>query len=241
MKQRKKQQIPEPGKVCILRWAVSPRYPEPHDHYVSYPPVAGLQPCLITEPNGMHGELVILPTDAPNSGPQQCPTYARYLSLMLHEFKRKITDGRTRETVKASGAHYTDPPFRSQQVNELIEGVEKFLSTAKNHHLPGNLTAAASELQRTMSRAERWTPVYHLPYEMTESREKNWRIIARYPEWERRGMTPSERFDEYLQHFGERFPSDKDVALRRYKRVRTSVPISLVPMYGEGKETLKRQ
>ena len=112
MKQRKKKQIQEPGEVCILNWAVSPRYPEPHDHYVSYPPVAGLQPCLITEPNSPHGALVVLPTDPPHSGPQQCPTYARYLSLMWHEFERKIADGRTKDVLDATAAYADEPPFR---------------------------------------------------------------------------------------------------------------------------------
>ena len=49
----------------------------------------------------------------------------RYLSLMMHEFERKIAEARTAEILKASRARYTDPPFRSQQVNELIDGVEQ--------------------------------------------------------------------------------------------------------------------
>jgi hypothetical protein len=102
------------------------------------------------------------------------------------------------------------PPFRSQQANELIDGVEKFLGAAKNH-LPRNLTAVAGELERIKGSAARWTPVYHLAYDMTDGRKRNWRIIERYPEWERRGMAPGERFDEYLQHFGERPPLDKKV------------------------------
>jgi hypothetical protein len=210
MKQRKKKQIPEPGKICILNGAVSPRYPEPQEHYVPYPPLAGLQPCLIIAQDEMCGALVVLPTDPPHSDPQQCPIYAWYLALIRHEFEKEIEEGRTTDVLDASAACAYEPPFRSQQVNELIEGVEKFLSAAKNY-LPGNLTSAASELKRIKRRAERWTPIYHLPYEMTEGRQKNWRIIERYPEWERLGMTPRERIDEYLQYFGERLSSDKEL------------------------------
>ena len=92
-----------------------------------------------------------------------------------------------------------------------------------------------------MSRAERWTPVYHLLYEMTEGRQRNWRIIALYPEWERSGMTPRERFDEYLQYFRERLPLDMTLRSDNINAFGHRCRFLWCQCTVKAKETLKRQ
>jgi hypothetical protein len=182
---------------------------------VAHPAVSGLQPCLIEISHGKStkiiGALVVLPTDPPSSGrldPVKHASHARYLSLIKHELEREIENGRTTDVVEASEASHTDPPFRSQQLNKLIEGVEKFLRAAKNS-LPKTLTAAATELESTKDRAGRWTPWYYLRYEVTADRKENWRIISRWADWESHQMTWLERLDEHLRHFKKPRPSDR--------------------------------
>jgi hypothetical protein len=211
MKQKKKQQIPEPGGGCILESAVSPGYPEPHKHYATHPAASGLQPCLIEIPEGKStkiiGALVVLPSNPPNSGPLdpgKYATHARHLSLIKHVLEREIENGKDRQDVqKASKARHMDWPFRSQRLNELIQSVETFLRAAKNS-LPKPLKAAATELESIKHRSDRWTPWCYLRYEVTAAREENWRIIARWPEWESLRMTSLARHDEHLKHFKKR-------------------------------------
>ena len=214
MKRRQKeQQIPEPGDVCVLSWAVSPQYSEPQDHYVTLP-LTGLQPCLIETRHGKTTKTVgapvaVLPTDPPTSAPRQCPTYAKLLSLMWHEFDRKIKKGQATDMVQEwSEASHTDPPFRSDQLNKLIEGVKTFLNAAKNG-IPETITAAVTELERTKNLAARWVPWRYLKCEETESRKENWRIIERWSTWEALGMTTRQRFDEHMKHFGKWHPTNK--------------------------------
>jgi hypothetical protein len=129
------------------------------------------------------------------------------LSLIKHELEREIENGRTTEVLDATYAYHTDPPFRCEKLNELIEEVEKFLDASRNG-LPKTLTAAAVSLETAKTKAARWTPLYYRRYEITAERKEDWRIIEQWPVWESRGMTSSERRDEHLKHFGKPLPSN---------------------------------
>ena len=210
MKHRKRKQIPEPGDVCVLESAFSPRYPEPHVHYVICPAIAGLQPCLIqTGPITLYGALVVLPKNPPSSGPLDRKTYAshtRYLSLIGHELAREIEEGQDSQFVQeASDASHTEPPFRNQELINFVEQVEKFLVAAKPC-LPKTLTAEISSLEAATIAPARWTPLFCMHYNVTQKREEDWRIIERWPEWEKEGCSWHERLDEHLTYFSKELP-----------------------------------
>ena len=138
---------------------------------------------------------------------------------MRHEFEREIEEGRTTDVLDATAAYAYEPPFRCQQLNNLVEEVEKFLVAAKPC-LRKTLTAAVPSLEAAKMVAARWTPLFYRPYNITPDREENWRIIQRWPEWEKQGFSWDDRFDEHLTYFrsaAPRHPMERSRLLNNFQ------------------------
>lgn len=207
--------IPEIPAVCVLVGARSAGFEKPPVHYVAAPAAPGIQPCLIEVDRPgekfLAGTLTVLPRDAPHTLANPAPeNYGHFLSLirqtLVKEISRMNHQPRFKEMAAAS---YTEPPFRSEPLSELIELVRECVGEGEGTE-PALGPTAYERLQEGVARSvKEWVLDHHCYGEVEIKYEDNWRMIASWPDWEKRRLTLFQRLLEDLEKQGRTASSRK--------------------------------